>query len=234
MLVAGIALSCYVYWMGKTFRLVTGTVKQVTKKAPFRLSPPVFQSGTPPPTTSPQKTTEDTLEVPPAEIHPVQMTKNPERCLPGPTNSAQIRKASRQEGTGRLFCVSGTQDESRFGGPPEPTELKTLFQKLTTKAITPLRSTPRSVGYDVFTPINFTLKPQEQKTIFIDLAITPPEGYYTQLMLKSGLAVLYELEIKAGVIDPDYTGNIGVVLKNNSQSLFERVIGEPIAQLLFY
>ena len=45
--------------------------------------------------------------------------------------------------------------------------------------------------------------------------------------------MLYELEVKAGVIDLDYTGNIGVVLKNNSESLFERVIGEPIAQLLF-
>ena len=52
-------------------------------------------------------------------------------------------------------------------------------------------------------------------------------------MSKSGLAVLYELEVKAGVIDLDYTGNIGVVLKNNSQSLFERVVGEPITQLLF-
>ena len=52
-------------------------------------------------------------------------------------------------------------------------------------------------------------------------------------MSKSGLAVLYELEVKAGVIDPDYTGNIGVVIKNNSQSLFERAIGEPIAQILF-
>ena len=101
------------------------------------------------------------------------------------------------------------------------------------KAITPRRSTSESVGYDVFTPIGFTLQPQEQKTIFIDLAITPPEGYYAQLMSKSGLAVLYELEVKAGVIDPDYTGNIGVVLKNNSQSLFEWVIGEPITQLLF-
>ena len=78
---------------------------------------------------------------------------------------------------------------------------------MTTRAITPRHSTPGSVGYDVFTPVNFTLQPQEQKTIFIDLAITPPEGYYTQLMSKSGLTVLYELEIKAGVIDPDYTGN---------------------------
>ena len=52
-------------------------------------------------------------------------------------------------------------------------------------------------------------------------------------MSKSGLTVLYELEVKAGVIDPDYTGNIGVVLKNNSRKSVERVIGEPIAQLLF-
>ena len=32
LLVAGIALGCYVYQMGKTFKLVMGTVKQVTKK----------------------------------------------------------------------------------------------------------------------------------------------------------------------------------------------------------
>ena len=77
------------------------------------------------------------------------------------------------------------------------------------------------------------IQPQEQRTIFIDLAVTPPEGYYAQLMSKSGLTVLYELEVKAGVIDQDYTRNIGVVLKNNSRKPIERVIGEPIAQLLF-
>ena len=49
----------------------------------------------------------------------------------------------------------------------------------------------------------------------------PPEGYYAQLMSKSGLTVLYELEVKAGVIDPDFTGNIGVVLKNNSDQPIE-------------
>ena len=45
--------------------------------------------------------------------------------------------------------------------------------------------------------------------------------------------VLYELEVKAGVIDPDYTGNIGVVLKNNSKEPVKRITGEPIAHLLF-
>ena len=61
----------------------------------------------------------------------------------------------------------------------------------------------------------------------------PPEGYYAQLMSKSGLTVLYELDVKAGVIDPDYTGNIGVFLQNNSDKTVERVADEQIAQLLF-
>ena len=89
------------------------------------------------------------------------------------------------------------------------------------------------MGYDLFTPIDFQILPKEQKTVFIDLAIVPPEGYYAQLMSKSGLTVLYELEVKAGVIDPDFTGNIGVVLKNNSDQPIECLAGEQIAQLLF-
>ena len=101
------------------------------------------------------------------------------------------------------------------------------------KAISPHQATPGSVGYDLFTPIDFLIQPKEQKTVFIDLAVTPPEGYHAQLMSKSGLMVLYELEMKAGVIDPDFTGNIGVVLKNNSEQPIERVAGEQIAQLLF-
>ena len=111
--------------------------------------------------------------------------------------------------------------------------LKTFFQKLTEKAITPHQATPGSVGYDLSMPINFVIQPQEQKTIFIDLAVTPPEGYYAQLMSKSGLTVLYELEVKVGVIDPHFTGNIGVVLNNNSKEPVERIAGDQIAQLLF-
>ena len=84
------------------------------------------------------------------------------------------------------------------------------------------------MGYDLFTPIDFQIQPKEQKTVFIDLAIAPPEGYYAQLMSKSGLTVLYELEVKAGVIDPNFTGNIGVVLKNNSDQPIERLVDEQI------
>ena len=89
------------------------------------------------------------------------------------------------------------------------------------------------MGYDLFTPIDFLIQPNKQKTVFIDLAVMPREGYYAQLMSKLGLMALYELEVKAGVIDPNFTGNIRVVLKNNSDQLIEHVAGKQIAQLLF-
>ena len=116
---------------------------------------------------------------------------------------------------------------------PQTLNTRDIFPEVVREAISPHQATPGSVGYDLFTPVDFLIQPNEQKTVFINLAVTPPEGYYTQLMSKSGLMVLYVLKVKAGVIDPDFTGNIGVVLKNNSDQPIERVVGEQIAQLLF-
>ena len=99
--------------------------------------------------------------------------------------------------------------------------------------LTPRRATPGSVGYDLFTPINFVLRPKEQSTIFIDIAVQIPDGYYGQVAAKSGITALHEVTVCAGVIDPDYTGNIGVILKNDSRKPFEWLVGQPIAQLLF-
>ena len=75
--------------------------------------------------------------------------------------------------------------------------LEIYFQKLSERAISPHQATPGSVGYDLFTPIDFVIPPREQNTVLTDLVITPPEGYYMQLMSKSCLTVLYELEVKA-------------------------------------
>ena len=85
-----------------------------------------------------------------------------------------------------------------------------------------------------FAPIDFQILPKEQKTVFIDLAVAPPEGYYAQLMSKSGLTVLYELESEGwGKLILTSLANMGVVLKNNSDQPIERLAGEQIAQLLF-
>ena len=159
--------------------------------------------------------------------------ENPEGCLSGSSSSTQICKTLGQESSGRFFYITGIQDRPQPGEYRRHTVLETFFQKLMEKAITPHRATPGSVGYDLFTPLDFEIQPQEQKIVFTDLAVSAPEGHYVQLMSKSGLTVSYELEVKAGVIDPDFTGNLGVVLRNNSNKYVKHTAGDSIAQLLF-
>ena len=81
LLVAGVALGCYIYRMGKTFNLATGTIKRVTEK-PLSSCHHLFsrmrkrtRPVTSPRTTRRQRTIEDMPEANTAEIHPVQMTK---------------------------------------------------------------------------------------------------------------------------------------------------------------
>ena len=159
--------------------------------------------------------------------------QDPEKCLSGSPDSTQIREAFGQKGTSRFLYITGIRDRPQTGEYRGYLVLETFFQKLTEKAITPRRVTAGSVGYDLFMPIDFEIQSKEQKIIFIDLAASAPKGHYAQLMSKSGLTVSYELEVKAGVINPDFTGNIGVVLRNNSDKSIKCASGDSIAQLLF-
>ena len=81
LLIAGVALGCYVYQMGKTFSLATGTIKKITDKplsgccCLFSRMHKRTRPITSPRTTRRQRTIEDLPEAHAAEIHPVQMTK---------------------------------------------------------------------------------------------------------------------------------------------------------------
>ena len=69
--------------------------------------------------------------------------------------------------------------------------------------------------------------------MYTDVAIRVPAGHYGRVAPKSGLTLKHHVTVLAGVIDPDYTGNVGVVLHNLSpDTKFTRLEGEPIAQLV--
>ena len=117
--------------------------------------------------------------------------------------------------------------------PSEDTDMVLKYLPLSDKCFEPKRATPDSVGYHLFTPINFSLKPTQTRLIKTDLALGFPTGTYGRIAEKSGLALDYEISIKAGAIDPGYRGNIGVILKNDSKEVtFECKRGEPIAQII--
>ena len=91
---------------------------------------------------------------------------------------------------------------------------------------------PDSLGYDLFMPIDLRIKPKARKVIFLDYALGILEGNYGRITSKSGLALNYSIDVKAGVVDRGYRGNVGVILKNDSEIPFWRKFGQPIAQLI--
>ena len=51
--------------------------------------------------------------------------------------------------------------------------------------------------------------------IALGFRVIPPAGTYARLAPRSGLAVKHCINVGAGVIDPDYTGEVKVVLFNH-------------------
>ncbi len=82
----------------------------------------------------------------------------------------------------------------------------------------PTRATDGSAGYDVYSATNVLIKPGDCSMIPLDFSITPHDGTYIQLHSRSGLAAKHGLDVKAGVIDADYTGNVTVILHNTGTS----------------
>ena len=56
--------------------------------------------------------------------------------------------------------------------------------------------------------------------------------HYGRLASKSGLAILHHLHVGAGVTDPDYMGEIKVLLTHTAPRAHSIARGDPIAQLI--
>ena len=109
------------------------------------------------------------------------------------------------------------------------TELQ--FVKISPRAVVPTKATKYSIGLDLHSPDNYLIRPKKQ-VIPIQIKLGIPPGYYGRIASKSHLAIQNQVHVGAGVIDPDYTGEIKVLLINNSKHCYQVKEGEPIAQLI--
>ena len=100
----------------------------------------------------------------------------------------------------------------------------------------PKYQTAQSAGMDlranIDTPV--LIKPLDRKLIPTGLHIALPEGYEAQIRPRSGLAIKKGITVinTPGTIDPDYRGDIGVVLVNISNEDFVVQPGDRIAQMV--
>ena len=105
--------------------------------------------------------------------------------------------------------------------------------KLTPVAILPVRATPGAAGYDLFSIDSYVVLPGRRVVVSTGVVINLPPGTYGRIAPRSGLAVKHGLDTLAGVIDPDYTGEVKVVLQNLDVSQpFVIRPGYRIAQLI--
>jgi dUTP pyrophosphatase len=69
---------------------------------------------------------------------------------------------------------------------------------------------------DLYTPIDFTLAPGEQKIIPLGFSLDLPKGYGALIQARSGLSAKTKLRIAnaPGLIDSGYKGEVGVIVEN--------------------
>ena len=100
----------------------------------------------------------------------------------------------------------------------------------------PEYATPGSAGMDLKANIDepFVLKPFERQIVPTGLFIALPDGYSADIQPRSGLAAKYGVTVanSPGLCDPDYRGEIKVILINLSNENFVVNPGERSAQLV--
>ena len=90
----------------------------------------------------------------------------------------------------------------------------------------------KSVGWDLYSPTNVLIPAHDQVLIDTRIAFQIPMGYYGEIAPKSGLALHHHIHIGAGVVDPDYTGSVQVLLLNLSSQNHAIEVNHCIAQLI--
>lgn len=101
----------------------------------------------------------------------------------------------------------------------------------------PRYMTPHAAGMDLCADVDadLVLKPGERALVPTGIAIALPDGFEAQVRPRSGLALKHGIALvnSPGTIDPDYRGEIGVIIINHGADTFVVKRGERIAQMVF-
>ena len=107
------------------------------------------------------------------------------------------------------------------------------FKKLTPSAVIPKRATDGSAGFDLtYIGDSLVLREGEHAIFETGIAMQIPKHYAGIIKPRSGWAAKYAVDVLAGVIDSDYTGELKVILINHGREPLQIYTGDRIAQLV--
>lgn len=101
-------------------------------------------------------------------------------------------------------------------------------------ALPPARSRSGDAGYDLCATERVSIPQDGRRLVGTGVAIALPPGVAGLVTPRSGLAAEHGLTLlnAPGLIDPNYRGEIGVILHNTGERRYTVEIGDRIAQLL--
>ncbi len=112
------------------------------------------------------------------------------------------------------------------------TQIVVKFCKNTKYAISPMKGSDRAAGYDLYSAYDYDVPPCDRALIRTDISVSLPSGCYGRIAPRSGLALNNFVDVGGGVVDPDYRGQIGVILFNFGSETFPVRRGDRVAQLI--
>ena len=126
--------------------------------------------------------------------------------------------------------------------PTSPNKRTLLIHRKHPDAKLPFRGTENSIGLDLYAylvsetgrPITTLVPPRTTRAIPTGLIVTPPEGYALFVCSRSGLAKSNSVFVTnaPGVIDPDYRGELQVLLYNGSFDTYYVKHEDRVGQLI--
>jgi dUTP pyrophosphatase len=109
------------------------------------------------------------------------------------------------------------------------------------EAVVPFRAYEDSVGWDLSAiilsesgrPLHWAIAPQETRLFHTGIALRAPPGHFIMICSRSGLATASVFVANApGVVDPNYTGEMKILLYNGGHESYHVKHGDRIAQAL--
>ena len=104
-------------------------------------------------------------------------------------------------------------------------------KRLTRTAKLPEKNNQTDAGFDLFSDENITVG--TQSVIKTGLALEIPQGYYAEIVGRSGLTSKTSFRVNKGVIDSGYRGEIGIMCETYKTAYTIRR-GDKIAQMILY
>lgn len=108
------------------------------------------------------------------------------------------------------------------------------FKRIHPDAVLPAYAHPSDAGMDVRSVEDVTLAPGKRALVHTGLVMMLPPMYEAQVRPRSGLAAKHGVTVlnTPGTIDSGYRGEVGVILINLGDDVFQVRKGDKIAQIV--